>query len=733
MQTTSPLLEGLNPSQYDAVLHRGGPLLVVAGAGSGKTRVLTHRVAHMIGEGMSPFEILAITFTNKAASEMKERVSSLVGPVATRMWVSTFHSACVRMLRRDVDRLGYPGRFSIYDQADARRLVSYVIRDLNLDPKRFTPRSVHGAISTAKNSNTSAAAFAEAAEDFSAKRIADIYLEYQRRLVANAAMDFDDLLMRTVELLRSHADVLAHWRERFAHVLVDEYQDTNSVQNELVLMLGREHRGVTVVGDGDQSIYAFRGADLSNILEFENAFPDATTIVLEQNYRSTQSILDAANAVIAPNTGRVPKDLWTDRGHGEKIVRYQAYDEHDEARYVADELARLNTHEQVRWDEMAVFYRTNSQSRVLEEHLVRAGIPYQIVGGARFYDRREVKDALAYLRATVNPTDEVSIKRVLNVPKRGIGDSSIAKLDAWARAHGESFAEALRHHQVAGVSGRATTGIEDFLALVAEVADLKATPATIIEEALERSGYLKELENDGSIEAESRLENLTELLGMAQEFDEVDEFLEQISLVTDTDSMDDNESLVTLMTLHSAKGLEFPVVFLTGMEDGILPHLRTLGEPRELEEERRLAYVGVTRAMQALHLTFATSRMLNGMTQYNPPSRFFKEVPADLVTEIKSPRHNDNQRRGANRTRYSSFRYRERNAGNHSHQAKSAFASKGAESLGLKIGDGVRHGKWGEGVIVDMGGSQDSPEATVHFAAAGQKTLLLSLAPLEKL
>lgn len=733
MPETSPLLEGLNPSQYDAVLHRGGPLLVIAGAGSGKTRVLTYRIAHMIDEGMSPFEILAITFTNKAAGEMKERVSSLVGPVATRMWVSTFHSACVRMLRRDADRLGYPKRFSIYDQADARRLTGYVIRDLNIDPKRFSPRAAHGAISTAKNANISAAAFAETAEDFAARRIADIYLEYQRRLVANAAMDFDDLLMQTVALFRTHADVLAHWRDQFAHVLVDEYQDTNSVQNELVLMLGRKHRGVTVVGDGDQSIYAFRGADLSNILEFENAFPDATTIVLEQNYRSTQSILDAANSVIAQNTGRVPKDLWTDRGYGDKIVRYQAHDEHDEARYVAAELARLHTQEQKRWDEMAVFYRTNSQSRVLEEHLARSGIPYQIVGGARFYDRREIKDAVAYLRAIVNPTDEVSIKRVLNVPKRGIGDSSIAKLDAWASAHGESFAEALHHHQGAGVSGRAVAGIEDFLTLTAEIAALNARPATIIEESLERSGYLKELQKEGSIEADNRLDNLTELLGMAQEFDEVDDFLEQISLVTDTDSMADNESLVTLMTLHAAKGLEFPVVFLTGMEDGVLPHLRTLGEPRELEEERRLAYVGVTRAMQALHLTFATSRMLNGVIQYNPPSRFFKDVPPELVTDIISPRRRDNQRAGASRTSQARFSYINNNRRDQPRQARSAFASKGAESLGLKIGDGVRHGKWGEGVIVDMGGSHDSPEATVNFAAVGQKTLLLSLAPLEKL
>lgn len=775
MPETSPLLEGLNPSQYDAVLHSGGPLLVVAGAGSGKTRVLTHRIAHMIDEGMSPFEILAITFTNKAAGEMKERVSALVGPVAERMWVSTFHSACVRILRRDADRLGYPGRFSIYDQADARRLTGYVIRDLNIDPKRFVPRSIHATISNAKNDNVSATAYADGADGFFQKRVADIYLEYQRRLVAAAAMDFDDLLMRTVELFRTQPDVLQHWRDRFAHVLVDEYQDTNSVQNDLVLMVAEQHRGVTVVGDGDQSIYAFRGADLRNILEFEKAFPDATTIVLEQNYRSTQSILDAANAVIAQNMGRVPKDLWTDRGRGDKIVRYHADDEHDEARYVAHELARLHENEGMRWDEMAVFYRTNSQSRVLEEHLVRVGIPYQLVGGARFYDRREIKDAVAYLRAIVNPTDEVSVKRVLNVPKRGVGDSSIGKLDAWAAANGKSFSEALQDYRNAGVSGRATTGIEQFLQITADIRELDAGPATIIEEALERSGYLEELQATLGIEAEGRLENIMELLGMAREFETVDEFAEQISLVTDTDAMDDNESLVTLMTLHSAKGLEYPVVFLTGMEDGVLPHIRTLGEPRELEEERRLAYVGVTRAMQVLHLTCASSRMLNGMTQYNPPSRFFSEIPEDLVTEISGQGRRSNrfdrsypgggrtfggsrsdQQRGGDRSdqqrgggRSDQQRGASRSGGTRIDEhrdrivdrvfdagrsaTKSPFASKGAESLGLKTGDGVRHSQFGEGVIIEIDGSGDSAEATVNFAGAGEKRLLLSWAPLEKI
>jgi ATP-dependent DNA helicase UvrD/PcrA len=743
----SPLLDGLNPAQFDAVLHRGGPLLVVAGAGSGKTRVLTHRIAHLVEEGMSPFEILAITFTNKAAGEMKERVGGLVGPVAEKMWVSTFHSACVRILRRDVDRLGFPSRFSIYDQADAMRLVGYVIRDLNLDPKRFPPRSVHGAISAAKNDNIGAIAYADRVEQIFERTIADVYLEYQKRLLTSGAMDFDDLLMRTVELFRSHPDVLENWRGRFGHVLVDEYQDTNPVQNDLVLMLSEHHRQITVVGDSDQSIYKFRGADIRNILEFEDAFPDATVVVLEQNYRSTQSILDAANAVIAKNIGRKPKDLWTDQGAGDKIVRYHADDESDEAQYVANEIARLHDHEHMRYDEMAVFYRANSQSRVLEEFLLRVGIPYKVVGGTRFYDRREIKDAIAYLRAIVNPTDEVSVKRAINTPKRGVGASSIGKLDAWAAATGESFDQAVLRFDEAGVSGRAATGIEKFLVLTTEVRALDAGPATIIEEALDRSGYLEELQTDRSIEAEGRLENLSELVGMAREYETVDDFLEQISLVSDTDALDDEESTVTLMTLHSAKGLEYPIVFIIGMEDGVFPHIRSLGEPHELEEERRLAYVGITRAMQRLHLTSAWSRMLHGTTQYNPPSRFLDEIPAELIDEVGGSRMLRSRRDRGTSGSAGSPAYggdRKHIGGNRDDinrermvdQAISAGSTptpSGADTLGLRIGDDVRHSQWGEGVIIDIEGGGDKAEAKVHFPTVGEKRLLLSWAPLEKI
>lgn len=746
----SPLLAGLNPAQYDAVLHDGGPLLVVAGAGSGKTRVLTHRIAHLIEGGLSPFEILAITFTNKAAGEMKHRVGGLVGPVAEKMWVSTFHAACVRILRRDVERLGFPGRFSIYDQADAVRLVGYVIRDLNLDPKRFPPRSVHGTISMAKNENVGPSQFTEQAEQIFQRKIGEVYVEYQKRLLQAGAMDFDDLLMRTAQLFREHPDVLASWRHRFGHVLVDEYQDTNPVQNDLVLQLAEEHRQVTVVGDSDQSVYAFRGADIRNILEFEEAFPDATVVVLEQNYRSTQSILDAANAVIARNVGRKPKELWSDKGSGDKIVRYHADDESDEAQFVANELAKLHDHDHMRWGDMAVFYRTNSMSRVIEEFLVRVGIPYKVVGGTRFYDRREIKDALAYLRAIVNPADEVSVKRVINTPKRGVGDSSIGKLDAWASANGESFDQAVLRFDEAGVGGRAATGIEKFLVMTTEIRKLQAEPATIIEEALERSGYLAELQNERSVEAEGRLENLSELVGMAREYETVDDFLEQVSLVSDTDDIDEEESTVTLMTLHAAKGLEFPVVFLVGMEDGVFPHVRALGDPSELEEERRLAYVGITRAMQKLHLTSAWSRMMHGQTQYNPPSRFLDEIPSELINEIGGTRmlRSRRDRSGGGRT-YGGGGGSEiptgrtfGGGGRDSHSddvVESALAAankpipSGAESIGLKVGDDVRHSQWGEGVIVEIDGVGDKAEASVHFPSVGPKRLLLSWAPLEKI
>jgi DNA helicase-2/ATP-dependent DNA helicase PcrA len=752
LPSDTELLDGLNPVQREAVVHDEGPLLVIAGAGSGKTRVLTSRIAHLVQTGVSPFEILAITFTNKAAQEMKARVGALVGPVAEKMWVSTFHSACVRILRRDGHRLGYPSSFTIYDQADAVRLTGYVIRDKGLDAKRFPPRSVHATISAAKNDDVGPEAYAARAQVIFERKIAEVYAEYQDRLRKAGAMDFDDILRNAVELFRKEPEVLDHYRRRFQHVLVDEYQDTNKVQNELILQLAGEHRNVCIVGDSDQSIYRFRGADIRNILEFEEAFPDATVVVLEQNYRSTQTILDAANAVITNNLSRKPKELWTDEGEGHAIIRYHADTETDEAQWVAHEIAKLHDSGDHRWGDVAIFYRTNGQSRVMEEHLMRAGIPYKVVGGTRFYDRREVKDALAYVKAVVNPADEVSVKRILNVPKRGIGDSTVAKLDAWAAMHGLTFMQALRRADDAGVSGRAVKGIADFLAVIDEAAEaVEKGPAPLLEAVLDRSGYLDELQVEHSIEAEGRLENLSELVGSAREVESVDVFLEQVSLVADSDEIPDDDSYVVLMTLHSAKGLEFPAVFLIGLEDGIFPHLRSLGEPTELEEERRLAYVGITRARERLYLTHAWSRTIYGSTQYNPPSRFLDEIPQRLVQSIDGNRRSSRagswsdsagtdsstaswgdrpaRRSGISSERRQANRERMVDQAIAAGQQAAAASPSGAQ---FKVGDDVVHGKWGEGVVLDLRGAGDKTEITINFPSVGQKVLLLAWAPLKK-
>jgi len=758
---------GLNPDQLDAVVHTGGPLLVVAGAGSGKTRVLTHRIAHLIAEhGVHPMRILAITFTNKAADEMRHRVGELVGEVAKKMWVSTFHSACVRILRRDADRLGYPKTFSIYDQADSNRLVGYVIRDLGLDPKRFTARGVHAQISQYKNDLVSADQAMERASNIFERKIAEVYHDYQARLLKAGAMDFDDLLGVTVRLFKECPDVLAHYQDRFEHVLVDEYQDTNTAQNELVLMLGEGRRNVTVVGDSDQSIYKFRGADLRNILQFEEAFPDVTTVILDQNYRSTQTILDAANAVIDHNLARKPKQLWTESGPGDKIVRYHAEDESDEARWVGRRMTELHDSDGMRWSEMAVFYRTNAQSRIVEEALMRTGVPYKVVGGTRFYDRKEIKDAIAYLRAVVNPADEVSIKRVLNEPKRGIGDTTVARIDTYARTTGLAFAEALRRADDAGVAGPARRGIAKFLELLDELVEVRELgPGDLIQAALERSGYLGELEAENTVESAGRLENLGELVGSAREFETIEQFLEQVSLVADTDELDPDDSRAVLMTLHSAKGLEFPVVFLVGAEEGVFPHVRALTDPDELEEERRLAYVGITRARQKLHISHAWSRSLFGTTSYNPPSRFVEEIPAELVSSLG----------GGMRSGRSSYRARDEWGSSGSSSWGSGSSSSGgwessrrarqrdeedpattahrervvdaaiaagkravsqpthAEQIGLKIGDDVRHAKYGEGVIIELRGSGESTEARIRFPEHGEKSFVLAWSPVEKI
>jgi len=632
------LLEGLNDPQRRAVVHRGGPLLVVAGAGSGKTRVLTRRVAHLVATAeAAPWEILAITFTNKAADEMRERLVALIGPPAERMWVSTFHAACVRILRTHADRLGYRRSFTIYDDSDSRRLVEQVERDLNIDSKKLPPRGVQAAISRAKAELVGPGDFAAAATSVFDRRIADVYAEYQGRLRAASAMDFDDLLLCVVDLFRTCPDVLESYQRRFTHVLVDEYQDTNRAQNEIVLMLGAAHRNVCVVGDSDQSIYSFRSADIRNILEFEEAFPDAAVIPLEQNYRSTKTILDAANAVIANNTTRVPKELWTEGGRGEPLRRYRAEDEYDEAAWVTREIARLCATEGLRYGDVAVFYRTNAQSRALEEALGRARIPLKVVGGTRFYDRREVKDVLAYLRVLANPSDEVSARRIVNVPRRGIGDTSAERLSAWARANGLSFAAALAFAADAGVTGRAAKGVAELRTLLDGLRTLVvegAGPAVLVDEVAVRTGYRAELEAEGTLDARGRLENVGELAVAATQYDDLDSFLESVALVADADELGGDGSRVSLMTLHTAKGLEFPAVFLIGMEDGVFPHLRALDDPVQLEEERRLCYVGITRAREHLYVTHAWRRTQWGSTSHAIPSRFLSELPDELVRDV---------------------------------------------------------------------------------------------------
>ncbi|GAA3109197.1 DNA helicase PcrA [Streptomyces rectiviolaceus] len=775
------LLDGLNENQRAAVVHADSPLLIVAGAGSGKTRVLTHRIAYLLAERhVHPGQILAITFTNKAAGEMKERVEQLVGPRANAMWVSTFHSACVRILRRESKTIGFTSSFSIYDAADSKRLMALVCRDLDIDPKKFPPKSFSAKISNLKNELIDEETFAGQAADGFERTLAQAYAMYQSRLREANALDFDDLIMTTVNMFRAFPDVAAHYRRRFRHVMVDEYQDTNHAQYALVRELvgpaggeGDDPAELCVVGDADQSIYAFRGATIRNILQFEEDYPDATTILLEQNYRSTQTILTAANAVIERNESRRPKNLWTNAGAGAGITGYVADTEHDEAQFVADEIDRLTDAGDAKAGDVAIFYRTNAQSRVFEEIFIRVGLPYKVVGGVRFYERKEVRDVLAYLRVLANPEDSVPLRRILNVPKRGIGDRAEAMIDALSQREKISFPQALKRVDEAyGMAARSANAVKRFNVLMEElrtIVESGAGPAVVLEAVLERTGYLAELQASTDPQDETRIENLQELAAVALEFEQdsgeadsegetdsegltdsegegaaggagtgvsgtLSEFLERVALVADSDQIpdeDDGSGVITLMTLHTAKGLEFPVVFLTGMEDGVFPHMRSLGQVKELEEERRLAYVGITRARERLYLTRSSMRSAWGQPSYNPPSRFLEEIPET---------HLDWKRKGSVGAPASSGPA----AGIASSLSSSRSRSGGAQGfatrrasekpvVALAIGDRVTHDQFGLGTVVGVKGTGANAEATVDFGEPKPKRLLLRYAPVEKL
>ena len=725
------LLTGLNKEQQQAVQHTEGPLLILAGAGSGKTKVLTVRIAHLLAQGVNPYEILAITFTNKAAKEMKSRVEGLVGDVANRIWLSTFHSFCAKFLRFELDNfLGYNSNFTIYDTSDSQAVIKAALKALNLDDKYYPVGAMIGAISDAKNKLLFASDFRKQARDFYQQKVADVYEYYEREVRKNNALDFDDLLLVAVKLLQSNEAVLDKYSKRFRYVMIDEYQDTNHAQYLLAKLLASHWKNIAVVGDADQSIYAWRGADIQNILDFEKDYPNCTSIKLEQNYRSTKIILDAANAVIENNEGRPKKNLWTDKTEGAKIQHFTAQSEHEEAAFIGDTIAKKHDIHGVPYGDMAILYRTNAQSRVLEEALIKRALPYTMVGGTKFYDRKEIKDVLAYLRVLYNPFDDLSLLRIINVPKRSIGATTVAKLQDYARANGTSlFMTLTQLHLVDTIKGKTKEKLEEFgiliFTLVAEMED--KTVLDILESILDRTGYLAQLEESTDPQDQARAENIGELLSVAKDFQDtnpngtVEDFLEQVALVNDVDSFEQEESKVTLMTLHAAKGLEFPIVFLGGLEEGLFPHSRTLMNPEEIEEERRLAYVGITRAEKELYISNATTRTVFGRTSSYLPSRFIDEIPEELVDGLRAKRKvpDDIKRHVPQHMSVTS-------------RPVTKPIVRNEVIADWKVGDTAIHSKWGNGKVINVAGEGAGMKLTIEFPTQGVRVVMAKFAPVKK-
>ncbi|MED1419739.1 DNA helicase PcrA [Bacillus smithii] len=730
---TEKLLSGLNKEQQEAVKTTEGPLLIMAGAGSGKTRVLTHRIAYlMVEKAVNPYNILAITFTNKAAREMKERVSQLMGGAAEEVWISTFHSMCVRILRRDIDRIGFNRNFTILDTTDQQSVIKGILKDKNLDPKKFDPRSILGTISSLKNELIDPESYSKQVGSYYERIVSEVYEEYQKRLRKNQSLDFDDLIMTTIHLFQRVPDVLEYYQRKFQYIHVDEYQDTNRAQYLLVKLLASRFQNLCVVGDSDQSIYRWRGADISNILSFEKDYPNARVILLEQNYRSTKRILQAANEVIKNNYNRKPKKLWTENPEGKKIVYFRAENEQAEAQFVAGKIKELVESGKRRLSDFAILYRTNAQSRVIEEVLMKSNIDYTIVGGIKFYDRKEIKDILAYLRLIANPDDDISLLRVINVPKRGIGSTSMDKIARYAQENDLSLFQALEEADFIGLSPKITKAVLEFRDLIKGYTQMQEylSVTELVEEVLDKSGYRDMLKAEKTLDAQSRLENIDEFLSVTKGFEENSEdksliaFLTDLALVADIDRLDEednNQQAVVLMTLHSAKGLEFPVVFLIGMEEGVFPHSRSLMDEEEMEEERRLAYVGITRAEEELYLTNAQMRTLYGRTNLNPVSRFIQEIPEDLLDEVVIEKKTF--------TRFQS------NPSTSSQKAsiRPMAVSTGGEEIPWKVGDKAEHKKWGIGTVVSVKGEKENMELDIAFPSpTGVKRLLAKFAPIQK-